>query len=75
MRGPGFHFVEGFREAFANLYQDFAIQIIDRMTGGEADPYAMQTPGLVDGVRSLVFVEACLASSRERAWQPIEQVT
>lgn len=47
---------EGFIEAFANIYRDFAAMI-----RGEA-PYAL-VPGIEDGVRGMTFIERAVASS------------
>jgi predicted dehydrogenase len=61
---------EGFIEAFAQLYRDFAADI--RAHGrGEAVERSV-VPGLADGVRSLAFVEAVLQShQRDGAWLPL----
>ncbi len=60
---------EGFREAFANLYADFAEVIAARITGVAADPLCSWSPGVHDGLWGLEFVEATLASSRQGgAW-------
>lgn len=57
---------EGYLEAFANLYRDFAADLRDARAG-RATP--ARVPGLDDGVRSLAFVETVLASSRANgAW-------
>lgn len=52
---------EGFIEAFANLYRDFARVIAT----GAPDP---ALPGIGDGVRGLTFVQRAVESSRARAW-------
>jgi predicted dehydrogenase len=49
---------EGFVEAFANLYRDFAHAIAE----GRAD--AAPVPGIADGVRAMAFVERAVAASR-----------
>jgi predicted dehydrogenase len=57
---------EGFIEAFANLYRDFA----DAIVGGRrsADP----VPGIAEGVRSMAFVETAVAASRDGVgWVPL----
>jgi predicted dehydrogenase len=74
MRGPGFHFVEGYREAFANLYVDFAEQILAGMGMKAPDPLAWEAPSVVDGLRSMAFIDACLASSRDRQWRVVERL-
>jgi predicted dehydrogenase len=55
---------EGYLEAFGNLYRDFAEDLRDARAGRVTPP---RVPGLDDGVRSLAFVEAVLASSRANA--------
>ncbi|MEY4753289.1 MAG: hypothetical protein RJA44_964, partial [Pseudomonadota bacterium] len=50
--------------AFANLYRDFAADLRDARAGRSTPA---RVPGLDDGVRSLAFVEAVLASSRANA--------
>lgn len=60
---------EGFIEAFANIYRDFAGAI------RAATPIA-DTPlcGIRDGVRGLRFVDAALRSSAAGgSWQPVEE--
>lgn len=57
---------EGYLEAFAQIYRDFAADVRDRQSGRAA---LDRVPGLDDGVRSMEFVEAVLASShRDSAW-------
>ena len=50
---------EGFIEAFANLYRDFA----DAILAGRRD--AGLVPGIEAGVRGMTFVETAVAASRE----------
>lgn len=60
-RTPGGH-PEGYLEAFAQLYRDFArdLRHLDQPAS---------VPGVMEGVRSLAFVETVLASaSRDGAW-------
>lgn len=52
---------EGFIEAFANLYRDFADAIAEGRRS--ADP----VPGIADGVRSMAFVETAVGASRHGA--------
>jgi predicted dehydrogenase len=47
---------EGYIEAFANLYRDFAAALLD---GGKPD-----VPSVEDGVRGMAFIEACVESSK-----------
>jgi predicted dehydrogenase len=55
---------EGFIEAFANIYRDFAHHV---RNGGET-----LVPGILDGVRGLAFVERAVASSRARGWVELD---
>jgi predicted dehydrogenase len=59
-RTPGGH-PEGYLEAFANLYRDFAARL--RGEGGAL------LPGIDDGLRSMAFVATAVDASRhERGW-------
>jgi predicted dehydrogenase len=61
---------EGFIEAFAQIYRDFAADVRRHQLG--EPPVPGLVPGLADGVRSLVFIEAVLRSHRENgAWVPL----
>lgn len=60
-RLPGGH-PEGYLEAFANVYRDFAATLRGESTSG-------LLPGIAEGVRSMAFVEtAVLASRDQRGW-------
>lgn len=62
-RTPGGH-PEGYLEAFANLYRDFAA-----LLRGEAAPLL---PGIADGLRGMAFIAAAVAASRDNAgWVPL----
>ena len=56
-RIPGGH-PEGFLEAFANLYRDFAA-----LLRGDNDDYGL-LPTVAEGARGVRFVEAAVASSK-----------
>lgn len=63
-RTPGGH-PEGYLEAFANLYRDFA-----KLLRGKPAPLL---PGIEDGVRGMAFIATAVAASRERAgWVPLK---
>jgi len=63
-RTPGGH-PEGYLEAFANLYRDFAALL----QGGEAP----LLPGIADGVRGMAFISTAVAASRARSgWVPLQ---
>ncbi len=51
---------EGYLEAFAVLYRDFARAVLARAAGKQAAP---DVPGIAEGVRSMRFIEAVVESS------------
>ncbi|GAB2559141.1 Gfo/Idh/MocA family protein [Spirosoma aerophilum] len=55
---------EGFFEAFANLYRNFAYAVKAHMEGREADPL-YDFPKASDGVRGLAFIDTVIASSQD----------
>lgn len=57
-RTPGGH-PEGYLEAFANLYRDFAA-----LVRGEGAPLL---PGIADGVRGMTFIDTAVSASRNNA--------
>lgn len=63
-RLPGGH-PEGYLEAFANLYRDFARQL-------RGEPGSL-LPGIDDGLRGMALIDLSVTASRERAgWVPFE---
>lgn len=63
-RTPGGH-PEGYLEAFANLYRDFAARL-----RGEPAPLL---PGIDDALRGMAFIATCVRASRDRAgWVPLD---
>jgi predicted dehydrogenase len=64
---------EGFREAFANIYSDFAEVLTSHITGQEPNPLSLTLPSAAIGVAGLKFVEACDESKIKRAWVTIEK--
>ncbi len=63
---------EGFLEAFANLYSDFAMAVVARMRHEPADQIDRPFPTAEDGVKGLAFVEAAIQSSTSRNWKAVE---
>ena len=53
---------EGFFEAFANVYRNFAFAVKAHMEGRDADPL-YDFPGVQDGVRGLAFIDTVIASN------------
>lgn len=66
---------DGFMDAFANLYADFAGLVAAGIAGTASDPLAAQVPSLADGLAGLRLIEACLASSRDGGWVRIDPGT
>jgi predicted dehydrogenase len=63
---------EGYLEAFANLYSDFARGIAARMRGEPPEQIDRPFPTAEDGVKGLAFVEAAVQSSALRHWKRVE---
>lgn len=62
-RTPGGH-PEGYLEAFANLYHNFALSVKAKIEGTTAAPEALDFPGIEDGVRGMAFIENVIASGK-----------
>lgn len=72
-RTPGGH-PEGYLEAFANHYRNFAAQIAARETGGNADDIAADVPGINEAVRGMAFIEhAVKASASDQKWHELPE--
>jgi len=54
---------EGYLEAFANIYRDFAYCIQARLEGKEVDAVYMDFPGVEEGVRGMEFIYKVVESS------------
>jgi predicted dehydrogenase len=65
-RLPGGH-PEGYIEAFAALYREFADGWM-AWRRGEPDPLPATLPGIVAGVRGMRFIERAIESSRNEKW-------
>lgn len=65
-RVPGGH-PEGYLEAFANLYRNFALTLLAESAGDETDSCCLDFPSVVDGVEGMLFVEKVVASSQMNA--------
>jgi predicted dehydrogenase len=55
-RTPGGH-PEGYLEAFANIYRNFAWTVMAKMDGKEPTPEMLDFPGVEDGIRGMQFVD------------------
>lgn len=62
---------EGYLEAFANLYTEFA-QVIHAVRAGQRPARDQDLyPGIDDGLKSLAFVSAAASSARTGQWEPV----
>lgn len=64
-RTPAGH-PEGYLEAFANLYRDFALTLMARIDGTRPPPEALDFPGAEDGVRGLAFIDTLIRSNTSK---------
>jgi predicted dehydrogenase len=63
---------EGYLEAFANLYTEFAAKVASRIVGQDEAQSPSLFPGVEDGVKGLAFVDAAVESARAGAWRDID---
>ncbi len=56
-RTPGGH-PEGYLEAFANIYRNFATTVMAKMDGVKPTPEMLDFPGVEDGIRGMQFIDA-----------------
>ena len=64
---------EGYLEAFANIYRNFANHLASVIDGTAPDPVSLDYPGIEDGIRGMAFIEAVVASSQANArWTPLQ---
>ena len=61
-RTPGGH-PEGYLEAFANLYRNFALTLIARLDGTTPSKEALDFPTVEDGVRGMAFIDNLVRSN------------
>ena len=63
---------EGYLEAFANIYRNFADTVRARMEGQEPTELAMDFPTVQDGLRGMRFVEVVVENSRgDQKWSKV----
>jgi hypothetical protein len=63
-RTPAGH-PEGFIEAFANIYRNFALTIMAKRNGEEPNVLITDFPTVEDGVRGMQFVETVVESGSD----------
>jgi predicted dehydrogenase len=69
-RTPGGH-PEGYLEAFANIYRNFALTLGATMAGKEPTEEMLDFPGVEDGIRGMAFIDnVVLSSQSEQKWTP-----
>jgi predicted dehydrogenase len=69
-RTPAGH-PEGFLEAFANLYRNFALTVRARINGETPKPEWLDFPGVEEGIRGMAFIENIIESGKsETKWTP-----
>ena len=61
-RTPAGH-PEGYIEAFANIYRNFAFAVKDHFSGGGPGNDLMDFPGIEEGVKGMTLIDAVLESS------------
>lgn len=71
-RTPGGH-PEGYLEAFANLYRNFALTLSARIDGTKPKEEALDFPSVDDGVRGMAFIDTVVKSSQSKdKWTAFE---
>jgi predicted dehydrogenase len=58
---------EGYLEAFANIYRNFANHLRAVIDGTTPDPVSLDYPKIEDGIRGMAFIEAVVESSKNNA--------
>ncbi|MCB9353326.1 MAG: Gfo/Idh/MocA family oxidoreductase [Lewinellaceae bacterium] len=58
---------EGYLEAFANIYRNFAVCVRARLEGRDPDPLYTDFPTVKDGVRGMRFIEKVIASGKSKS--------
>ncbi len=64
---------EGYLEAFANLYTEFATRVASRIAGHDEGQPPRLFPDVSDGVKGLAFVDAAVESASAGEWRDIKQ--
>jgi len=62
-RTPGGH-PEGYLEAFANIYKNFATTLAAKLDGTEPSKEALDFPSVDEGVRGMAFIDNVVASAQ-----------
>ncbi len=71
-RVPGGH-PEGYLEAFANIYRNFALTLTAKMNGTMPSKEMLDFPSVHDGVRGMAFIDVAVASAQsDKKWTKFE---
>jgi predicted dehydrogenase len=69
-RTPGGH-PEGYLEAFANIYRNFALTLSCKLDGTEPTAEMLDFPSVDDGLRGMAFIDNVVTSSQsDKKWTP-----
>lgn len=60
-RTPGGH-PEGYLEAFANIYRNFALTVRAKANGEQPTPEMLDFPGVEDGIRGMQFIDTVVSA-------------
>ena len=72
MRTPAGH-PEGYLEAFANLYRNFALNLQARIAGKPISAVNEDIPGIDEAIRGMAFIENVVAASQsDSKWHPFQ---
>ena len=67
-RTPGGH-PEGYLEAFANIYKNFALSLMHKLDGKQPTKEMMDFPKVEEGIRGMAFIENVVKSSQsDQKW-------
>jgi predicted dehydrogenase len=67
-RTPGGH-PEGYLEAFANIYRNFALTLSAKIDGTTPTPEMLDFPGVEDGIRGMAFIDnVVLSAGSDQKW-------
>jgi predicted dehydrogenase len=69
-RTPGGH-PEGYLEAFANLYRNFALTLSARLDGTSVNTDVVEFPTVLEGIRGMAFIDTVVKSHNSSdKWVP-----
>jgi predicted dehydrogenase len=67
-RTPGGH-PEGYLEAFANIYKNFALTLSTKLSGQEPTKEMLDFPRVEEGIRGMAFIDNVVASNQsDKKW-------